>query len=569
MGLALMEGYFKGKPSVAWWTTQISKGIKFREKFAREKQWELWRNYYRGNWTGDVLPSALYFKLLRTVVPRIYFRNPSISITSGKPGPLNMAFATILERVDNKLLRAMKVKKQVKRITQNGFMFGTGIGKLGYGAEYTLVPDAGGTDDPKKQGESFEYNSLVKPNMPWFMSVHPGNFIVPAGITDYDDARWTAMWVQRPLEDVRNDPRFKKLGEVATSTGTSPIGNVDGTRSKIQRPVAMVDLVEVRDKKTGQAFVLAPYASDKIAYGPVTDDLFVNGRHTFYPVTFNDDDEVFWGVPDSVNIDPMQRELNEIKTQQMKHRRLLLIKLLAKRNSITPDEIAKMVSETVDPVVWTEDDIEKAVKIVDAGHIPSDLFTAEEAVMRESREMVGFSRNQFGEFKPGSSDTTATEARIVAQAAEIRVDERRDMLADMLVDMVTDMHTVIFNEWDQEQLIDIVGPQGAQIWVKFTGEMLKGGAYEVNIDPDSSIPETKAVREQKAMQMYQMFSQDPMFDPMKLRKFVIGEMNNVALEDVLMNAGLPPESGRSEDTAVNPQQLGQILQSAAGPRKAA
>lgn len=565
----MAEGYFKGKPNTAWWIEQINKGIEFRRKYAREKEWEQWRQFYRGNWTGDVLPSALYFKLLRTVVPRIYFRNPSISITAGKPGFDNLAFATILERVDNKLLKRMKVKKQVKRITQNAFMFGTGIGKLGYGAEYTLVPDLGGTDDPKKGGEAFEYNSLVRPNMPWFMSVHPRDFIVPANIMDYDDARWTAMWTKRPVEDVRRDSRFRSFGTIYSGSmgGSTPV-NMDNQKMSSKSPVAMIDLVEVRDKKMGQAFILAPYVSDKVVYGPVRDDLYVNGRHTFYPVTFNDDDEVFWGVPDSVNIEPMQREINEIKTQQMKHRRLTLLRVLAKRNSITPDEVRKMVSEDCGPVVWTEDDIDKAIKLVEGSQIPTDLFNAEEAVMRESREMVGFSRNQFGEYKPGSSDTTATEAKIVAMASEIRVDERRDMLADMLVDMVTDMHTVIFNEWDQEQLIDIVGPQGVPIWVRFSGEMLRGGAYEVNIDPDSSIPQTREVREQKALQIYQLLGANPLVDPLMLTKFLIGEMNNVSLEDVLRGAGMPQDAG-SQGNPVNPQGLAQILQAVATQGRAA
>ena len=354
------EGYFQGRPNVSWWEDQLRQGIEFRKKYAREKEWETWRNYYRGIWKPGIMPSALYFKLLRTIVPRIYFRNPSISISPAKPGAENLAFASILERLDNKLLRKMKMKKQMKKIVQNAFMFGTGVGKLGYGAEFSIIPDIGGTDDPKKKGEAFEYNSLIRPNMPWFLSVHPGSFIVPAGLGDYEDARWSAMWVRRPLSDVQGDPRFKNTKNM-TATSTSLLPNVDNMKTNIVRPVDMVDLVEVRDKKMGKVFVMAPYSENKIIYGPEDDDLYVNGRHTFYPINFNEDDDVFWGIPDSVNIDPLQREINEIKTMEMKHRRLTLVRILAKRNSISTEEAEKLVSETVSPVVWLDDDVDKAV----------------------------------------------------------------------------------------------------------------------------------------------------------------------------------------------------------------
>lgn len=553
------EGYIKGQPNISWWIDQVQMGVKFRQQYAREKEWNDWRMYYRNVWRRGVMPSALYFKMLRTIVPRIYFRNPSVSVTSSKPGLMNMAMASVLERVDNKLLRMMKVKKQLKKVVQNAFMFGTGVGKLGYGAEFSLIPDPGDTTDPIKGMERFEYNSNVHTNMPWFMSVHPGNLIVPTGLNDFEDSRWVAVWVKRPVADVQGDPRFKNTKDLK-GTMTGVIESQDNQKSQPKRAVDMIDLVEIKDKKTGKVFVIAPHSGGNKPLYYANDELSNDGRVSIYTVTFNEDDEVFWGVPDSVVLDPLQREINEIKTQQMKHRRLTLIRILAKRNSITVDEAEKMVSELVSPVVWTEDDIDKAVRIIEGGHIPNDLFAAEENLMQDTRETVGFSRNQFGEYKPGSSDTTATEARIVQMASEIRVDERRDMIADLMIDMVTDMHQILFEQWDGDQVIDIVGPNGAKLWVAFSGEMLKNGAYETKIDPDSSIPETKAVREQKAVSLYGLFQQNPLVDGAKLTRWTMNEMNNIGLEDLMR--GLPPDIGMGQERPMSLAQLGTMMQNA-------
>ena len=135
-----MQGYINGSPDVGWWREQITAGIAFRKQMTHEPRWPIWRNYYRGNWRTGVMPKPLFFTMIRTVVPRIYFRNPSVSVVATKPGPLNMAGARVLERIDNKLIRSMRFKKQMKRMVQHAFMFGTGVGKLGFGAQYSPTP---------------------------------------------------------------------------------------------------------------------------------------------------------------------------------------------------------------------------------------------------------------------------------------------------------------------------------------------------------------------------------------------------------------------------------------------
>ena len=87
--------------------------------------------------------------MIRTTVPRIYFRNPSISVISTKPGLENFVFAKLTERVDNKLLRQMKIKKHFKRQVQDAWMFGTGVGKLGFGSQFHSSPEGvGETEAP-------------------------------------------------------------------------------------------------------------------------------------------------------------------------------------------------------------------------------------------------------------------------------------------------------------------------------------------------------------------------------------------------------------------------------------
>lgn len=519
-----------GDPDVEWWTGQIRKGIEYRKKKAYQQKWETWQKFYRGEWDSGVMPTNLFFKMVRTMVPRVYFRDPTVSITQTKPGDDFAVFSQILERVDNKLLRKLKLKQQMKLAIQDGFMCGTGIIKLGFGAEYTPTPDSLSTSAPvgKKQ-DAVEYNSLVEPNMPWAQRVHPKHFIVPDRCTSLEQARWVAHEIHMNLNDLKDDPRFKH------TAGIDPNRPLPGTQVTTQSdlPDNTVIVYEVRDKKKGKVFVIAPNYSKKVLVQGPDKYLQATNRFPFFPIVFNNPDYCFWGIPDAQILDPQQREANETRTLIMKHRRMSIVKLLFKRGTITPDEIEKMTGEGVAMGVEVSE-LGSVEPITVVNGIPTGLIESLNLAQQEAQEIVGLGVNQFGEYAPGSADRSATEAQIVNQATQIRIDERRDQVADTVTDIVEGMHTIIFQFWSQDQVVDIVGDDGAQVWVTFTPEMLKDGTYDINIDPDSGLPETAALRKQEAMQLYPVLMQNPFVSKMRVTQNFLRELRGIQYDHLLL-----------------------------------
>lgn len=563
------DGYIsRDKPDASWWMTQVQAGMEFRKQFAHQQKWQMWRNYYRGQWRPGILPVNLFFTMMRTIVPRVYFRNPSVSVTPTMPGPAAVAFAQVLERCDNKLLALMGAKRHFKRAVQHAFQFGAGVVKLGFGAEYTPTPDFGFTAAPvSRSGHRVEYRDGVYPMMPWVGSVHPGAFVVPDGTRTYEEARWVAHWVQRPVEDVKEDRRLKNTETLGSSSNTkTPMRFA----SNVKNTVDMVDLVEIRDKKRNTVMVLNPYGGRDVGVlysGP--DELQANGSIPFYPIIFNEDDEVFWGTPDSQILEPYQLEINETNTQIMKHRRMSLVKIFARIKGIDEQEAQKMLSEDVSSVVNVNGDPREIVSIQQISNIPQDLLVAKQGVMNDVRESIGFSRNQFGEYNSKTSDTTATEANIVREATEIRVDERRDIVADVIVQIAEDMHSIIFRHWTGKQVMQVTGPGGIPVWVQFTGsELAQGGRFTVKVDPDSSVPETKQLREARASQVYQLLKTNPIIDPMKLTQYLLHELHGVQFDDMMR--ALPPVAGMNPGATMSlPQYGGMVQQSMAALPQAA
>ena len=549
-----MEGYKGTKPDFGWWEAQITAGIAHRKRLTSEAQWNTWREYYRGEWNSDILPMNLFFTMMRTVVPRIYFRNPGIAIRPGKPGPEHAIFAKILERIDNKLMTQMKIKASMRKMIGETWRFGTTFGKVGFGSMFDTRVDFDSAPTEGKKNERLEYNSNVKAKFPAFWRTSPGDVVLPAGLREFDESRWIAHVIERPLADVKADKRLANRGNVgAAREDLKSLNDPDGAR------VPMATLWEIRDKKTGEVFVLAKDAgSDKHTLHQ-EEDFFLNtsGRFPIFPLVFNTDDEFFWGTPDSRILEPYQLEINEIKTQIMYHRRFATKKILARAGTLSDTEALKLVDESIMPVIFTNTDPSRDIKELNSQNIPPELRIVAQDVLQDVRESIGFGRNQFGEFNPGSSDTTATEANIVRMASEIRIDERRDIVADLLGDVfVQGIHEVIFAMWTDE-VVELVGPGGLPVWVTFTGTELARSSFNVDIDPDTSLPETRAVREQRAAQIFQLLAPNPLIDPVALTKHLLNSFHGVQFDNLMKE--LPPPPAGTVNGPLNPQQFGQMV----------
>ena len=377
----MLQGYRRGKPDVEWWIEQIRAGEKWRDDVTHRNRWDIWRKYYRGDWSKQILPKNIFFMMTRTIVPRIYFRNPSVSITPSKPGPAHAVLAKIIERVDNKVIHMMKLKRSMKTLAQTTFHFGTGIGTLGFGALYTPTPDLGVTAPPlTKDGFNLEYRQGMMPNMPWFLPTPLESFVVPAGIRSFEEAFFNAIWTRRPLEEVKADPRFKHTNSIKSTGNRMSYQHTD--MGNIYNPIDSVDLCQIRDFRTGKVFVLAPDVTDQVLL-EAEDDMQFHAGGPHYPVVFNLDDERAYGVSDSKILEPIQMELNETKTLTMKHRRLAMVKAFVKMGVMKEEAVQRMVSDDVLAVVEMEGEPATDIKFMEVGQIPQDLILHERNLMQD------------------------------------------------------------------------------------------------------------------------------------------------------------------------------------------
>jgi DNA-binding PadR family transcriptional regulator len=519
------------------WKRKIKLGILYQSQYGHSSKWPRFERYFEGNWGQGTLPVNLIFAFGKSLLPHVYNRNPRATLTSRIPGRMLQTKAA--EGVLSWLVDETGVKKQIKRQCQDSYLYGTGLGKVGYDSEYgydtskvaPVIPGEGTLTRFSKDEQNIEYRVNVKPGMPWYLRTRGLDFITPYGYIDIEAMPWIAERVMRPLEDVMADTKYKNKdalrgkktfsehkmrgGKQVDTEGSVP----DKMWDKLCEEEEWVEIWEIRDLRARKVYAIT-MDHDKFLREDV-DTLQVEGL-PYQSLIFNESGFGFWGISDCQIIEPQQLELNEIRTQAQAHRRLCLIKAMGKRGVLTKEAIAKFLSGEVMPYIEvdTADDIRTAIMML-TPHVPPDFVPLTAQIMEDVMQMLGSSRNQRGDYNTGRR--TATEAQIVQIASQIRLNERRDATADLFTAICRKYLQYVFTFWrNSSKVIDIIGIDGAKYWVQYSGAAIEG-EYDIRVNPDDSLPITRQTRRMEAKELYQITAQDPTINRVEMTRQLLSQ----------------------------------------------
>lgn len=571
------------------WQDRIKEGLRYQERFAQSQDWSRYKDYYRHKgFASGIIPVNLIFSILRSMTPQVYFRNPRVTITARRPGLEAELHARIVQKLDNWLLRELETKREFKRLVADNFFCGIGAGFFGYDSLYGFSDKLaqGGQmtfSQFDKQGNRTEFQSNVNPGMPWFLRARPEDVVFPFGATDRQALEWVAFRVFRSVRDMKVDKKYQNTSELKGThvpVRSMPEGgrvvDINETREGL-RSEEYVELWQIHDARTGR--VMATVMDNDKFLRNEEDPLQLDGLPV-ETVCFNPDSDFIYGVPDARIIEPQLLELNDIRTQAMKHRRVNVIKGLILEGSMTDDEISKLLSEDVQAIIKVRSDtgdVRKAYSSMAPGvsGILTDLIAQGEVVRGDVRETVGFSRTAQGEFQ-GKTHVSAEETKRVFQSLNIRLDERRDEMADLLERVVRKWNQIIFERWTSERLAQVVGPDGAKWWLKFTGPQIKD-EYDLNVVAEEGPPMDRETKMQMALQAAEVWAklnagqiQTGAPIPMEIQRLIFNNFEDTGLDiDRLMaqsqaalGQGMQNQlggAGSSEQNAISPGTLASLF----------
>ncbi len=424
------------------------------------------------------------------------------------------------------------MKEQLKLIIQDAYLYDYGIRKIGYDSEFGYDEEGKTTKELYRDlgieltdEEVKEYNTFIISEFPFFLRVPPKRFFIDPDVDGpgFETAKWVAEEFYRPLADVLDDDRYKVPSDLPAShildplTGTTVVSPARYQQTEPQQgdhDVERVRLFEIWDKKERKVFILADTYD-----GIVREQDDVWDLPNFFPydrLTFNPISDEHYSTSDAMYIERQQLEINDERTQLQKHRVRENLKILVKRGAMREEELQKLQSG--DPLVIAQVDAKegdiRAAIMVPSFTMSQDIWRAGDVARSDIKDILAMGQNQMGQEL--GRRKTAAEAMIINQYAQLRGDERRDIMSDFIERSVADINRLIFKFWDATDVIKVVGPEGVE-WVQWSGEQL-AGEYAVRLVPNSTLPMTKEMYQKKTTELLQKYANDPYIDQRELRR---------------------------------------------------
>jgi hypothetical protein len=505
-----------GKDELRVWESRIMRAYKAREK--HELRWQRVREFYRGNYYGSVKYEdriAINWMLvnIRQMMASLYFQNPTMFFKGNTP--LGEAVAPVMEQVLVRERQIMGAQDQEREMLWNALMYGTGILKHGYNAEYDMdepyaddraLPGYQGSSDIRSgtdedlnlpQAPVVEHNTAIRYGHPWKKSISPFDFLSDPEARTPDEARWFAHVINRPFVDVIRDSRYDKEARAQVEpTGHSEHGNDPSATTsswredEVSRDSSMVTLYEIFDKVT-QTVIVWKWGLDRPLLVKPYPFFGQEGPYVF--LQFLPDDDDFWGLSYADSFSDQIQVLNKMRTQMMDHlQRWGATRGAFRTGSVNPDDVRKFVTNTNSFVeVMGADRISDALEIFPHVPIAGDAWKLTELFQRDLDEVSGISELAQGS---GHGIQTATEASYIQQQSGLRVGDMRFLLERALVKSTRKDVSMLRQFWGPERVVPLVGDDG-RVWQMVSlSQDLVAADYEVTIEPGSTERVDKSVR---------------------------------------------------------------------------
>lgn len=540
------------------WLDEIDNGLEYRRKFGLEDMWGTFEAIYY-NVHESMLNDGpnIFLSQGDAMLSTVTVPNAKIKVSPVKPEEVDKA--PLVETMDNILLREMNIAEEVDTVALHAYLFGRGFLKFGYDSEWGYDPelDLGGTlrlgltlsqlnDSGSRR---IEYDSTITPGSPWARAVLPHDIVVPWGAKELDSTPWIAHRIVRHIDDLRADKKYSVPRDLQPQLSMQDFVDSYRTvrRSKQTSNTAVgfkneqdyVEMWEIHDRRTGKIFVVTQ-GCDKFLR---RDDnaLQIENKLPFASLSFTPRTRAFWTTPDVFYLYHIQNELSDVARQRTKQRRISTLKFLYDGDTISDEELLKILSPDVGVAAKIESGRDLTKALIKIDNTPNLALAQEEDLLRaNAREQIGFSRNQLGEYTGGRK--TAAEVNTVDRASQLRMSKRGLAVRRLYQDSIRVINNVVFSYWTLPRYISVLGEAQASQWMQINGPGLRGRYdYDVEFTDEADLQQRKV----EALQLYANLSQDPSVDPAALRVFLTNQFNDPRFTR-LFNARIPNPMQQSE-----------------------
>lgn len=450
------------------WMKRIHRSLKFRDQVRDDQNWKRIHDEYKGKYrvnSGGVNspPINLVYGYVETAIPRIYFRDPHMSVNP--KGGQSVMGAKILELSVGYIFRQLNLKLQVLRLLKDAFLVGHGWLKFGYIGTFGQTE----CEAPDESSEYIKDEEIFVAYVPYEDVV----FDVTLSQDPPHDCRWLAHRVIRPLVEIKADPKYTNTGRLR--------GNVsvrDSRGEKIEDTIKDSDLDlfefwEVHDKDTNKIYVVCD-GTDK--YLRETDNTYEMEGFPFSMLKFNSVPGEPYPLSDVYIIEAQILERVKLRAAQINHIKRWSRQLSVEEGAMTKEEMEKF-AQGVDGTVTQRKRGSQPPSPIQYADIQKESFQIDSLIQQDIDAVIGQNETERG----GTAKTdTNTKFELQSQQAgtSVRQSSRQDVLEDFLEEVTMKVISLIKQFQTTPRYVRITGMQPEQIAEAFPGlQMDETGIY--------------------------------------------------------------------------------------------
>lgn len=505
------------------WIQKINDAKKVKEQWKKDFRVALAYDYRDGKQRPSDVPASewitinKFYSNLLAELPTLYSVDPYFYVKVARSysvNPMDVALFETRAKVRSAMLNYMKKElnlKQKVRICILDAYFQFGVEKQIYYADMIENPDAGkpikGEDNKNIKSESGE--ALLEPEkIPTneaykTIRIHPDDFLFDADAGPLeDDWSWLAQKIVMPLDDAKNDERYKKSSREQVKATEVEKDEADKEKKERKKGLAVeqeaaeaenVILWEIYDLKKKKWLVISEGLETDYMIEP--DEVPVGTEKHPYSILrlgILRDNSPYPIPPATQWIDP-QREYCDLRSKILTHRKRFNRKYeMVDQAFDEPDDAAEKLEGGGDGSILRRNGNWAGPAVFPIQDASLDQNHIQELIMlRHDFEDLATGANQQGS---GAGIDSATESSIIEKRVTLREGDRLSIVMEFVTNIGRKLDQLVEAHLTKDQAVKVSGPQG-EAWevIKAQDYESINGEYEYTINVGATTPQLPEV----------------------------------------------------------------------------
>lgn len=551
-----------------------------RDKGGFDALWNKLIDLYRGkHFSSSLLSNSedriavnICFATINVIAPSIAVNYPKLLVWSRKPEEENQA--QILETVLNYWWRHFKIQSEAALAVKDYLVLGHGWLKIGWryveeqrkidqqelaeaddldqGTSAVLIP-ADPTEptanDPESTSTSGEPEYEVTEDRPFVERVSPFDIYVDPEAKTLESAKWICQKIVKPLEEVRQDKRYRGRGRAALTPDSqaNPDWLMEGTDFP-EDDIRRVTLYEFYDMQMGTMCVFS-HAGDEMLLDPIPQP-YVFG-HPFVMLRNYEVPDEFYPMGDVEALEPLQMELDKTRSQMMNHRKRFNRKWLYDPTAFDQTGMSalnKDIDNTLVPVMDTAGrPLNEVIVPIPQVPVEPQLYQYEDSTLQLMDRVSGASEYQQG--TTPDVRRTATEASMIQDAANSRAADKMARVELFVAEVACKVVQLAQQYMTEDQVVRVIGKNGHPLWIPYSREDIQG-EFDFEVEAGSTQPKNDQFRRSQALQLLQAltpWAQAGLVNAQELLRYALQYGFQVKNPDEFMASAVPqPQQGQDQ-----------------------